>query len=195
MDSYLNLIANIGDETRALADQAGSLPCPTNCFDCCRNTATMSISLVEAKHLGIGLKTLPHSIQEHVQKKAERTINKIEKEGYSEAEVVTAGTEAAETIKGHVESECPMLLGGVCIIYDYRPIICRVWGYPIQNNLEISCCKKTFLDSEATYKPLPYDQHWNDCKKLSGPLKSKQKEDAAHRIPICYFVQNLLKSG
>ena len=48
----------------------------------------MSISLVEAKHLGIGLKTLPHPIQEHVQKKAERTINKIEKEGYSEEEVV-----------------------------------------------------------------------------------------------------------
>ena len=194
MDSYLKLIANISDETRALADQAGSLPCPTGCFDCCRNTATMSISLAEAKHLSIGLKMLPHQIQKNVQEKAERTINKIEQEGDSEEKVVMAGVESAEIIKGHVEGECPMLLSGVCVVYDYRPIICRVWGYPIQNNLEVACCKKTFLDSERKYKPLPYNQYWNDCKELSIPLNSKQKKDATHRIPICYFVQYLLKS-
>ena len=97
-------------------------------------------------------------------KKAERTINKIEQEGYSE-EKGNGGVESAEIIKGHVEGECPMLLKGVCVVYDYRPIICRVWGYPIQNNLEVACCKKTFLDSEREYKPLPYNQYWNTAKR------------------------------
>ena len=55
---YLHLIKEIDHQVQALQQQSGDHPCPTDCYDCCRNTATMAISAVEAQHLSIGLKRL-----------------------------------------------------------------------------------------------------------------------------------------
>ena len=74
---YLHLIKEIDHQVQALQQQSGERPCPTGCYDCCRNTATMAISAVEAQHLSIGLQRLPETIQQHILEKAKRTIAKI----------------------------------------------------------------------------------------------------------------------
>ena len=198
MISYLNLIKDIDDEIQALSQQAGGPPCPMDCFECCRNTATMAISLAEAQHLAIGLKKLPAQLRKFILKKAECSINTVEQEGYSEEIILSTGVEVAKAIKGQIGGECPMLVGGVCTVYDHRPIICRVWGYPINNghnSSEIVCCKKTFINSKKRYQALPYSKYWNESKQLSTILNTKDYKNSNSRTPNCYLVRRLLNDS
>ena len=188
---YLHLIKEIDHQVQALQQQSGERPCPTGCYDCCRNTATMAISAVEAQHLSIGLQRLPGTIQQHILEKAKRTIAKIEQKGYSEQRVLESGIEATKLVKGKKEGDCPMLVGGVCSVYDHRPVICRVWGYPINNSdssQNIACCQKTFIGRRSDFQPLPYARYWSGCKQQSIDL------DFNHRTPNCYLVRYLLTS-
>ena len=65
---YLHLIKEIDHQVQALQQQSGEHPCPTDCYDCCRNTATMAISAVEAQHLSIGLKRLSDFMKKRAEK-------------------------------------------------------------------------------------------------------------------------------
>ena len=189
---YFHLVKEIDHQVQALKQQYGEHPCPTDCYDCCRNTATMAISAVEAQHLFIGLKRLPGTIQQYILEKANRTIDKVEQKGYSEQRVLGAGIEAAKLVKGKKEGHCPMLVGGACSVYDYRPVICRVWGYPINNSDDsqnIACCQKTFIGRREDLQPLPYARYWSDCKQQSTNLDFNN-----HRTPNCYLVRHLLTS-
>lgn len=40
--------------------------------------------------------------------------------------------------------ECPLLLDGVCPIYDSRPVICKTHGYPLLMDGRVTFCPKNF---------------------------------------------------
>ncbi|RKU26825.1 hypothetical protein C6495_16880 [Candidatus Poribacteria bacterium] len=190
MRTYGELVTDITRDVRRLRGEYGRLPCPADCFDCCKNTATMAISEVEARALQEGLDALPPEIRAHIHQKAERTISRLEALGY---DVVNATPESGmtvlETIRGTPEAECPMLIGGVCAVYEHRPVICRVWGYPLDNGRELACCHKTFIGRRRDYKPLNYAHYWRQCRALSEAL------GAARKTPNCYVVRSLLASA
>jgi hypothetical protein len=43
---------------------------------------------------------------------------------------------------------CPLLSGGRCLLYDYRPVICRTHGLPLlieeEGRRRVDCCPKNF---------------------------------------------------
>ena len=187
MQAYHELLDEIQRDVKRLRDASGGVPCPANCFSCCRNTATMAISEVEARDLKVGLETLPVEIRAHIRQKAERSIKKLKARGYDVENIMPdAGMKAIGVIKDTPEGECPMLIGGVCAVYEHRPVICRVWGYPIHNGNELACCNKTFIGKRRRYRPLNYDRYWKMCQKLSTELGATQK------TPNCYLVSRLL---
>lgn len=187
MNAYHELLDEIQCDVERLRKAVGGVPCPANCFSCCRNTATMAISAVEARDLKVGLERLPAEIRSHIRQKAEQSIRKLKAHGY-DAENITpeVGMKAIDAIKGTPEGECPMLLGGVCTVYEHRPVICRVWGYPIHNSNEIACCNKTFLGKRRRFPPLNYNRYWRVCQNLSAELGATEKK------PNCYLVSQLL---
>ena len=185
---YQEIIYEIERETLRLQKQIGGFPCPESCYDCCYNTATMRISEIEAQDLKIGLQKLPKEIQSHILEKASKSITKLNTVGFTEKNFPeTSGTNIIEALKGTSEGECPMLVGGVCSVYKHRPIICRVWGYPITNNNQIGCCWKTFIGKRKEYKPIQYDQYWEKCRDLS-----EENESNPRGVPNCYLVKRLL---
>jgi Fe-S-cluster containining protein len=187
MEAYHELLDEIQRDVQRLRHESGGVPCPSNCFSCCQNTATMAISEVEACHLKVGLEMLPVQLRTHIRQKAERTIKKLEAHGYDAENIIPdAGMDAIGLIKGTPEGECPMLIGGVCAVYEHRPVICRVWGYPIHNGNELACCHKTFIGQRTRYRPLNYTRYWNACKRLSSELGAEKK------TPNCYLVRRLL---
>ncbi len=189
MAAYNGLVAEITRDVRRLREEYGRLPCPTDCFKCCRNTATMPISEVEARDLKRGLDALPQQIRRHIRKKADRTIAVLQAAGHSQEKMVQdAGMEAIQLVKGKPVGECPMLIGGVCSVYEHRPVICRVWGYPIDNGNELSCCHKTFIGQRQKFKPIDYSGYWRRCKTLSEALGATQK------TPNCYLVSRLIET-
>ena len=187
MQAYHELLDEIHGDVERLRQESGGVPCPSDCFSCCQNTATMAISEVEARYLKVGLEMLPVQLRTHIRQKAERTIKKLVSHGYDAENVIPdAGMKAIGVIKGTPEGECPMLIGGVCAVYEHRPVICRVWGYPIHNGNELACCHKTFIGQRSRYRPLNYTRYWNECKRLSSELGAEKK------APNCYLVRRLL---
>ena len=188
METYQELIDEIDKEITRIRNEYGRYPCPPDCFQCCSNTSTIPISEVEARDLKKGLDKLPQEIREHIRQKAERTIKELEAKGYTPENMVKdTGMKAIDVVKGSSLGECPMLIGGVCSVYEHRPVICRVWGYPIDNGKNLACCKKTFIGQNRDYKPLKYADYWQRCKNLSDALGSVQK------TPNCYLVVQLLE--
>lgn len=187
MQTYRELVDEINQDVDRLRKEYGGVPCPSDCFKCCLNTSTIPISEVEARDLKVGLDALPLSIRHHIRQKAQNTIKVLEAEGFSPDEMVKdSGMEAIQVIKGKSCGECPMLIGGVCSVYEHRPVICRVWGYPINNGSELACCKKTFIGQRRNYKPIEYAEYWRRCKTLSESLGADKK------TPNCYLVLRLL---
>lgn len=188
MQTYRELVDEINQDVARLRKEYGGVPCPSDCFKCCLNTSTIPISEVEARDLKVGLDALPLSIRHHIRQKAQNTIKVLEAEGFSPDEMVKdSGMEAIQVIKGKSYGECPMLIGGVCSVYEHRPVICRVWGYPINNGSELACCKKTFIGQRRNYKPIEYAEYWRRCRKLSESLGADKK------TPNCYLVAQLLE--
>ena len=187
MVRYQKIVSEIDLEVQRLRKERGGSPCPLNCFDCCRSTATMAISEAEARDLKEGLRKLSKEVRSHIAKKANRSIQKLEQLGYSTENIIRdAGIEAIDALKGKSEAQCPMLIGGVCSVYEHRPIICRVWGYPIDNESELACCKKTFIGRRRLFKPIEYARYWREARDLSESLGAKQK------TPNCHLVVRLL---
>ena len=187
LDEYRKIINEIDAETQRLQNQTGGFPCPVNCYDCCYNTAPMRISEIEAQDLKIVLQELPEEIQSHILEKASKSITKLEAAGfYEESSATTAGMDMIEALKGSPEGACPMLVSGVCSVYNHRPIICRVWGYPINNRNKIGCCWKTFIGRRKEHTPIQYDHYWEKCRDLSEVIGNDS------RVPNCYLVKRLL---
>ncbi len=81
-----------------------------------------------------------------------------------------------------------MLISGICTIYEHRPVICRLWGYPIFNNNEVSCCRKTFVEVRDLVKPIDYNNYWRASRELSIALGKEKKTSN------CYVIIDLLDS-
>jgi hypothetical protein len=48
---------------------------------------------------------------------------------------------------------CPLLEDGACLLYDYRPAVCRLAGYPLPDPVDDSAlyaCYKNFEDRDLT---------------------------------------------
>lgn len=188
MVKYNQLVTEINKDVDRIRQEFGRYPCPTNCFQCCNNTSTIPISEVEARHLKIGLDALPKQIKSHIHQKAQQTIKVLESKGFtSDSMVKDSGMEAINIIKGKSYGQCPMLIGGVCSVYEHRPVICRVWGYPIDNGNELACCRKTFIGQRRDFNPVKYSLYWQKCKTLSEDLGVFKK------TPSCYLVSQLIE--
>ena len=187
LDAYRKITNEIDVETQRLQAQIGGSPCPINCYDCCHNTATMTVSGIEARDLKIGLQKLPKEIQSHILEKADKSIIKLEATGVSEENISeTSSMNMPSALKGSPEGACPMLVSGVCTVYNHRPIICRVWGYPIKNKDKTGCCWKTFIGQRTKHAPIQYNHYWEECRDLSRAIGNNS------RTPNCYLVKRLL---
>jgi Fe-S-cluster containining protein len=99
-----------------------------------------------------GLLSLPKQIRESIYGRAKRTVMRSLSLGYDIEKLASINPSDVITKIGlSPESVCPFLIGGVCAIYDSRPLICVIWGHPMHDGVEISCCKQTFVgDVNAT---------------------------------------------
>ena len=190
LKEYRLLTKEVDEQTAGLRTQLGEqMLCPPNCYGCCITTATLPVSEVEGLDLKDGLTTLPKSVRNYVLRKADRTIRKLASSGYSLENIVPdSGNKALDSIKGSLETECPLLIAGVCSVYNHRPILCRIWGYPMFNGNEVACCRRTFKGKKDKVKPIDYTYYWHEIKNLSKRLGADEK------TPICFLVVRLLES-
>jgi Fe-S-cluster containining protein len=65
--------------------------------------------------------------------------------------------------------ECPLLVGDECLLYSFRPVICRTHGFPVlvetEEGKKIDCCPLNFTDGK-----IPGPDHCLDLERLNATL-------------------------
>jgi Fe-S-cluster containining protein len=134
------------------SDFPKEMSCRKGCSDCCH--ALFDVSLVEALYLNHHFNRLfegqaRKALMEKANR-ADRTVYKIKRdarkrleEGGSEEELLVSLS--AERVR------CPLLDGrDQCVLYDYRPITCRLYGVPTEvGGLSHGCGKTGFVKGKS----------------------------------------------
>lgn len=95
------------------------MQCKAGCFSCCRND--FRISLVEALTVRNAVSALVPDVQDAIR----------------------------ENLSGlNEQSLCPLLVAGQCSIYEERPLLCRVFGFPVSDGETIATCELNFQESQ-----------------------------------------------
>lgn len=162
LDTYRRIVEQIlTPQLQALTTEyAAHLQCGKGCFGCCRDG--FKIRVVEAMALWTAFAQVAPEVRSRLQAQL-----------LSEA-ASNAGAGGA----------CPVLLDGLCALYDSRPVLCRAFGLILSLNGETGTCELNFQTVEPGHGPLkiltldPYydlldelsQRLWTDCRALSPSL-------------------------
>jgi len=104
---YMELLKKVDAFTASVLQEHGNhINCRRGCDECCRRS--FSIFAVEALNLKAGFDLLSKQMRRLI-------LNNM---GYY----------------NHAGSPCPLLHNSGCLLYEYRPVICRTHGLPVRSS-------------------------------------------------------------
>ncbi len=164
--------------------------CKEKCSDCCY--AIFDVTIIEAlyinhkfkeKYSGTEKQTLidKASKTDRVLAKLKRDIQKELKEGKNEVELLAK--------MGQERVRCPLLgENDLCILYDSRPITCRLYGIPTASSGMSHICGKTNFEEGGKYPTVNTDKLYSQLQLISAEMikaiKSKNIRMHEMLIPI-----------
>jgi Fe-S-cluster containining protein len=116
------------------AAHPGVIPCGPGCNACCHGP--FDISVADALLLREGLMTLSDQDRAAVRSRARAQLERMRTRAPSWQapwDLAQLGEEAFDTlIEGFADEPCPLLdQSGACLLYAYRPLVCRMMGLPM----------------------------------------------------------------
>ncbi len=131
---YEKLVASVDEIFRRVREQCGdAVACRPGCSDCCH--AVFDLSLVEALYINRKFNERLHGLERQAvierADEAERRQVKLAKKAFKRSE---QGAQAEEVLEDMARKRvrCPMLQADdACVLYDIRPITCRLYGIPL----------------------------------------------------------------
>ncbi len=165
VDAYRTLLRkSLLDTAPIMEKYSGAIKCAPGCSGCCRGL--FYVSKLDILLIADAFTTLDSDSQKRAESKA-RAIKRLMKDLF--------GISKFDKIDDHMESifykrfsdtPCPFLSSeGRCDIYDSRPFICRLQGFPFHNGSRWefeSCCElnsalRTKLDRENDTELFRFD--------------------------------------
>lgn len=146
--------------------------CREKCSDCCY--AIFDLTLIEALYINHKFKENFSGRQKAdliaVADKTDRALVKMKREAYKE---VKKGAEQLEVV-GRMSQErvrCPLLgEDNLCLMYENRPITCRVYGIPTSTAGASHICGRTNFVQGKAYPTLNMDKVYTQLQLLSAEL-------------------------
>ena len=133
INKYSKFLAKTTEEFGAAA-RKNKVQCKRGCHECC-SVGFFDITLLDALHLRESLKKVPPATREKVIAKAKEQLDILEKKGaFSRKDPLLKTLPAIDAIsRRSAKMRCPALDdNGVCLIYEHRPHICRIFGPTIR---------------------------------------------------------------
>ncbi len=127
--NYSRLLRDISTSFR-MAAKKHQVTCRSGCFECCAK-GFFDITLLDALHLRDNLKKVPAHIRERVVETANAQLDVLEQKGafFRSKPLLTSLTAIDAISRRSAKMRCPALdERGACLIYEIRPIICRIYG-------------------------------------------------------------------
>jgi len=173
---YEQLISHMDQVFSQMKEQYSEcVTCYLGCADCCY--ALFDLTLIEAMYIHDKFNEL---VEEQQQKeileraeKVDRQIHVIKRKAFKASQ---DGREQKDIMLDIAREKigCPMLTeNNQCILYDYRPITCRIYGLPTAIGDQSHTCGKTNFVEGMTYPTIKIDQVHERLIKLSHEWTSK----------------------
>jgi Fe-S-cluster containining protein len=128
-DLYRPLL-NTADDwfARVLKKHPDKMQCRRGCFDCC--LGLFDISIADASLLAEGLALLDSAVRRGIEDRARAVMKKLPDLG---ASLEDLDDDAIDALSDSVGPERCVCLGddGACLVYEHRPLVCRLNGAPI----------------------------------------------------------------
>jgi len=133
--------------------------CHIGCVDCCY--ALFDLSLIEAMYINhIFYQLLPEEERKAALARADHADRKNFKIKYRAHKSYKEGA-ATDTILREVGKErvrCPLLADdNTCLLYEHRPITCRLYGIPMSIGDEVHSCKHSSFEPGGKYPSVYVD--------------------------------------
>lgn len=146
--------------------------CRKKCSDCCY--ALFDLTLIEALYLNEKFNQLFSGKQRNdlieIADKTDRVLTKMKRQAYKE---VKDGKDQLEVV-GKMSQErvrCPLLgENDLCVMYEYRPITCRVYGIPTATAGQSHICGRTNFKQGEQYPTLNMDRVYGQLQLISIEL-------------------------
>ena len=169
-EAVVNMVDQVFD--RVKKEFPKEVFCREKCSDCCY--AIFDLTLIEALYLN-------HKFNEKfsgrekadliaIADKTDRTLAKMKREAYKK---VKDGADQLEIV-GRMSQErvrCPLLgENNLCLMYEFRPITCRVYGIPTSTAGASHICGRTNFVQGKAYPTLNMDKIYTQLQLLSAEL-------------------------
>ena len=159
LSRYQELLSGVDARAEEVRDAyPGQIHCRRGCTDCCHQP--FDISWLEGFYLWIGLNDLDSETRRRVQGRAAVYLKWARDTNWGNPEVIEGTPEerAARmqlriTEMSASHRPCPLLEDGACLLYNYRPAVCRLAGHPLPDPVDDSAlyaCYKNFEDRDLT---------------------------------------------
>lgn len=150
--------------------------CKRGCYECC-SVGFFDITLLDALHIRSSLKKVPAAIRERVVAKANEQMDILEKKkAFSRKDPLLKSLPAIDSIsRRSAKMSCPALdENGVCLIYDQRPHICRIFGPTIRGPrraVRLEGCG--YFKKDIPEEDFPIFDHYEEEKKMQKAMFRK----------------------
>ena len=172
-DKYENLVKQVDDAFRKVENEfSNEVNCNNGCYECCY--AIFDLTFVEALYLKTKFNDLYTGKVKHeiiteantTDRKIYKLKKKIAQESKSEqVNIEIIGKLSREKVK------CPLLSKeNKCMMYDNRPIACRISGIPSSSNGFAHICGLSGFDKGEKYPTLNMDVVYKQLYKISTDL-------------------------
>ncbi|MDL2315917.1 YkgJ family cysteine cluster protein [Desulfovibrio sp. OttesenSCG-928-A18] len=193
---FFSRYESIAREADALFERVRSLHpeqvlCRERCSSCCH--ALFDLSLVEALYLNARFRERFPEGEERGRileeaDRADRAIARIKHRIYKESK---AGRDSNELLAeaAALTVRCPLLSGeDLCLLYDVRPVTCRIYGVPTAIGGTAHTCGKTGFEPGKPYPTVALDKMQFRLSSLSVELAeaigTAYKELASMYVPV-----------
>ncbi len=192
--NYELLVDKAENAFHNVVDKHGEcVKCEIHCSDCCN--AVFGVFLIEALYIREHFEQVKEDQKKEILDRAEKADQAMEDlqrklKTFEEDPRMQAYTLARERIR------CPMLDDNEeCVLYQRRPITCRVYGIPTKIHGKTRACGKADFKNGETYPILDLDSVYRDLYILSkdileeAKVESKDEDKASLLISMSKVVQ------
>lgn len=171
--------------------------CFESCSDCCH--ALFDLSLVEAMAVNRAFqdKFTYGAERSYVIEKASEADRELTRLKYRFYKDVQSGSDDEKVMAGVAKEKvrCPLLsTNNLCLLYEHRPLTCRIYGVPTAIEGKGYVCGKCNFDEGAQYPTLHLDKIQDRLarmsRKIAKILGSRYKELHHVYVPISMALMN-----
>ncbi len=191
---YKTLVDKADNAFKKMQQEYGQcIPCRIHCYDCCY--AIFGLFLIEAIFLNYFFNNLKREKRREAIIRAEKTDAKMLQVKDRLNEAFPDDPKMQVYGLGKQRARCPLLDDkNECILYEHRPITCRLYGIPISINGKASVCGKTGFQKGVTYPTFDLDKVYKELYLLSKELLQQARCQNLGKATLLISVSKAIKT-